>query len=266
MARIQDNLEVDKMRLKNCLWITFLAFASVCFSAQEIFSFRSLANLKKNERNLDILADKSGRISQLIQELQGTRVNITTGNAVGVPIALEGITTDDTIVSAIVLSSGNLILASTTTGDSDARILWQSKIPGAMGSNINLVFTQKALGDPTSTQLTINTTGYEIEVKLSTGNNSANFSSATMVVNAIRSHSAANSLVRVSTVAGGGIGTVVERSKAALSPGSGIVQGFYSAPLNSLTIPENGFVSISTSGVVTSNDAILWIWNDRDGR
>ena len=264
-----------KKLFENLLFTVFFGFGLFVFLfVYQAHGFRPTQNLDDRKHNLDTLADKSNNLVDLIRETQGLRVQGTTVPAVTESgsgnIMLPGITTDDTIVGALVLSSANVTYASTITltvtdENNDTHQLGViSKIPGAMGNNITIAITAHSSGT-TYAPLTVNTTGYNIQVKLSShaGQYEANYSSINAIVAAIRAHTAANSLVHVYAV-GTGTGVPSALSQTNLTAGAGTIQGAHWLPVDGSSITANGTVHTTTSAAVSNNDWLLWFWYDRD--
>lgn len=232
----------------------------------------STDNLRNYERNLDILGDKTGSLHQLIEELQRFRVTTTSGPAVqGGSVAVSGMATEDTIVAVVRFSSANVVTASSVTvvqvsTDSSAgpTLTLRSKVWGTMGNNIKVRFTQ--ISSQAAAQegvLTVNTTGYLIEVKLSTGDFPATeYSSATRVCNAINNHPEASQLISC-TPATFSSGTVLPLTyDVALVGGLGTVISANSVDPSYFTHTASATVRVSTNAPVDSNDVLQFKWYD----
>ena len=176
---------------------------------------RSTDNLRHYGVNLDILADKSNNLPQLIEELQGFAVIRATCAGGGSNIVDSTVNEGDTVVSAIVLSSANITLstAGTTVGASQdgsesGLITLRSKIAGTFGNNLKIVFTQMTSSGIYGGALTVVTTGYSTEVKLSSAGifnytastRSASFATGARVCSAIQAYAPANDLMTCEVV------------------------------------------------------------------
>lgn len=253
--------------------LTILLFGihnSFLFSAR--MPLRSRLNLQRYERNLDVLKDKEGSLNQLIGEVQGYTITTTSGGAIGSTITISGIDTNDAIFGAVVYSSGNNVAASTTTGNGatlgEGQVKWTSKLGGAMGNNIMLsyVLVSTAVSGGTTT-LTVNTTGYNIEVRISTGSDGVNGSSITALLTAVRNNEAANYMVSVASVSCGSC-TITAASVSSFRIGTGVSGNgtpqsatWVDGSVASMT--ATGKVWFTTKSFITVNDMVEWHWYDR---
>ena len=263
------------MKFNKLLFSIFLTTLTF-FSVKDLFLFsavRSTQNLRNYENNLETLSDKEGSLHQLIEEMQRLTNRSSTGCAPGGALTnIYGITTDDTIVSAVVFSSCNLVAASTQTlaqtlndGTAGTAINITSKYWGTMGNNINITFTQRTSTTPNLTALQINTTGYAMEVMLTTGSSGHYYSSGTMVCNAINSDLNARELVSCFVVSNG-TATLKPISQFKLAGGLGTLMTSRSVGANYFTISSSQTVTTSTAAPIAVTDGvILNIFDRPDG-
>jgi len=261
--------------LKKSAIATFLIFGLVAMLQTAPYAAtRGSAELRRLETNLDTLGDKEGSLHQIIEELQGFTMLNATAPAAGIDsttsVKLPGIATDDNIAFVLRFASANNVAASSTTnsqaigagdpdvGASGSRITFVSKLWGDMGNNVQVVLTQiSTLPFTTEGTLSIVTTGYAIEVKLSTGQNEAFYSSGSAVVNAINTDPAASLLVDA-FVNFAGTATVVPVAQFNLGGGLGTPQSVDVIPASFWTITSSQSVTPNEGTPVTSQDGLIF--------
>lgn len=239
----------------------------------------SRVSLQAYEHNLDVLEDKQGSLDDLIGELQNSRVLTATGAVVGTTVPVPGILPTDSINSIVIYSSGSDFSGSTVIGrPGECQLFLQSKIGGLASTRLSVTFTRKGNTDVSSNTLTIGTTGYSFEVKLASadGRLSANgmmeYSSGPVICAAINGHSWLGSLIRCSTGSNSATSFSTAGFTTETGPQAMTNQGFYNnvpagawgganniegyklyhttvaAWTSAVTIPNNGFVTIPSSG------------------
>ena len=257
-----------------------IAFSISLMAGYSFATLRSTDNLRRYETNLDILADKSGNLHQLIEEIQGFDVIKATCEGSGSVILDSTVLENDTIIFVTVLSSANNVQASSTTlakaiidGSEGGSVILKSKVLGTMGNNISLNFVQNA---STNTVFTINgstqkvnagtlvvyTTGYAIDVWLSTtgiysfmaSTTAGTFASASDVCSAIESDAGANDLVSCQTNTS--TRTVVALSGILLKNGEGSVL-VPNTISGSYFTAGNGKITVGTNAPVSKYDGLV---------
>lgn len=240
----------------------------------------SREQLQAYSGNLDILRDKTGNLDTLIGEVQGYRTYIVTGAVVGTTVSVPGILPTDTIREVIVHTSAAFVCGSTVIGKAgDGQIQFQSKIWGDPSFQLNVSVTQKLKGDISSETLTINTTGYAIEIKLASGSVNTVISSANAIVEAIRADSRLNRIISVSTLAAaasfstasftmptaadftnqffqGNSATGAEKSYRLTVATTTVVRSEYPLPGSAAVITSSGNVVFSSSYAIRVEDGI----------
>ena len=73
-------------------------------------ALETLAPLKLNEGNLEILAGKAGGLHALIRELRGLSVTVVNGANANTNIAVSGIATTDTLLSVLEFTISDCIV------------------------------------------------------------------------------------------------------------------------------------------------------------
>lgn len=250
-------------------------------ASTQVEAFWNTTNLRERESNLDTLRDKRGNLHQLIEELQSFDVIRATCPGSGGIVVNSSITANDTIVAAIVLSSANTTIASSTThkgisvdGTQTGRVIVRSKILGTMGNNISLEFKQIAstntyftknniTSTPTAGSLMVFATGYAIDVYLSTcGANVSlaisttlgTYASGADVCSAIQNDDAANSIVTCE--APFSTSSVVALSGILLSEGIGS-NYFPNVIDGSFFTSGTGIITLNKNTPATSNDGLV---------
>lgn len=249
---------------------------------QPLQAAKQRVNLISYSRNLEILGDKDGNLDQLIGELQGYRTYSATGSIAGTTVSVPGILPTDTINEIVVYSSQSLIAGTTAIigAVGEGQIILQSKLPMRASVLLNWTLTQKGGSDPSSTTLTINTTGYAFEVKMGSVPG-VGMSSANAICAAMNSHPWLSQLVRCSTTGGASNNYFSTATITPLTPSmvgqaflGSIQQNFASLDdfngkmssaatnLGVYTVQNYGFASISSSGNVVTSTGRPWTSND----
>lgn len=247
-----------------------LLLSVISFIGGNAHALYSRSNLQNYERNLDILADKSGSLDDLIGELQGFDVIKATCEGSGSVIVDSDVGASDTVLSAIVLSSGNIVRASSATlvgkdaynGGASAILTLRSKVSGTMGNNISVNFVQATSSSIYSGALTVNVTGYAIDVILSSAGvfntnvstNSDGFANASRVCTAIQNNDASNSLITCET--SHSTRQVVALSGISLSGGQGSVY-FPNVISGSYFTCGSGTITLDDNTPVSANDDLI---------
>lgn len=249
-----------------------LALAFITRGVLVYAAARTTANLRADERNLEILADKDGSLHQLIEELQRNRVTfatVTTPSVTGSSVVVPGLSTGDRILAIVVHSSANNVSASSVTvrqavgdGTFGASVTIRANVWGNTGNNVLVTFTQNTTTTALRGQLQVVTTGYNIEVKLSTGDVAAYYSSAPMVCAAINNNPAAAALVNCSFQASVATMTAMPITQFALNGGAGAPLSRHVLPSAYYTVTSSQAVTISTGAPLMPNDGLEINWLD----